>query len=404
MADKGPEIAGSESGEFKEKFREAYQDKEIDEKEKREFKALSQRLRSLAKNSPEAREAVLEAVRSVAEENGISNYEVVSMIWDYGKERDWFLVNLKATPEFLQNAEQGLVKLEEMWEKLKGLDTSDPNFEQAGEELLRLCYDLNNALEKLSDSQIESIVSSKSGFKRIAELYFAIYEKLEAPRGLAHAMNIIAIRAPELIEGQVIESRLIERASGIMGKTLGQRSLFFDLARSGPMGTGEDAGKPYMHYAWYSKMNKDIQSGVFGDNIPQIRSNEIMELYNSGGFELCDIIVMASKSKNPKILEAFEQSQIIERMFLFATFPSPRNGHVSLSAHMMAGLASIAENNPDLLNNLLDKRNPELGQTFKEFIRANSIEGGMPFITVTDPKRGPEYSASVKRLRRIYIK
>ncbi len=319
-------------------------------------------------------------------------------------------------PELLKEALLDITNIEKTWSVLKQLTREERKTHPASKELQDQYFYLFEKFEKLSDAQIRTFITEQKGFQRISDLYFNMYQaevdkSNSVPGHLMNVQAVLAKRAPDLVVQQAISGRFFEQSSEIIDDTLGQRELFFTLAKDGPIGTeGYGKGKPYMHYVWYAKISQDLEDGtvkvspkILQEAKPAtVDGKKLFYLYKQGGFDLARTVASLGSiaEKNTNITEKIGKNHVLQKMFLYATHPSPGNGHVSLSAQMVESLADLAEKNPKIFAAFIDVRDPLLGQTPREFFVANSEEKteDMPFMQFTDAKRSSEYREACKRL------
>lgn len=312
----------------------------------------------------------------------------------------------------LSEVQGQLTDIEKLWDEIKDLNPEKRNALPNEQKLNEQLDILRDKLGKLSDAEVATFLTEQKGFQRLSDLYFSTYhaelsKDTRLPKLMAEAIQTITAKEPELAALHATEGSFFKQTSDMINATLGQRAIFFAMAKNGAVGKeGYEKGKPYMNYAWYAKMSEDLKKGSVEvpsqilQNQRSIEDKTHMHIYHQGGFELArSIAEMASVANNPIAMEKLEKSRVLERMFLYATHPSPVNGHVSLSAQMLESLSKIAEKNPRAFDYFVDIKDPVLGQTPREFFVANSVEKeDMPFMKLTDRKRSNEYQSSCKRL------
>ena len=315
------------------------------------------------------------------------------------------------------NINDELNELERLWKVIENLTPEEIKSHENAElitEKFGVCW--HEKFDSLTDNQINEFITRQNGFERISDLYFSMYRS-RYPKNtiwmdyLMKSLAILAKRAPELAAQQAANGKFLENAAGALDEMLVQRDLFFSMARNGPIGTeGYAKDEPYMHYVWYAKMSDDLKNtellkkcypdGVQQKEAPVVDGKSQLYIYNRGGLDFAEAIAsIGSVEGNPAVADRLDELKVLQRLFLYATHPSPINGHVSLSAKMLEALADISEKNPQMFDDFIDVEEHMLGQTPREFFQANAGEfEDMPFLKITDPKRRNEYQRACRRL------
>lgn len=311
---------------------------------------------------------------------------------------------------------------ERLLRELNGLERGTPRYT----ETLRALGDSGRALaDALSspattNAELEAFIRG-GGIGRIMDVYFPAYRDHRSAAGgglrpFADALEALVQRVPDAAAGPLAEGRFGERFREMIDGAMGQRGLFFHMARTGP--PIEDGGveHPYFHRTHHGMMGRDSNNPalfpelaggrILADAPSPINGRMQMDLYQNGGFELSRIVAMMSARRGADAFQDnIRDSGVLESMFRFGTHPSPINAHVSLSAFMMRDLATVMEADPAIVNNFIDRRDGLLFQTPREFIRDNNFDT-MPFMALTDPKQSGLYrdafrgmAAALERVR-----
>ncbi len=375
---------------------------------------VAQNIRSFAGPRPgedseahQARQkALMAAIETIAAREGVSADGIIGLIWPIGDGAEWFRANLRERdPQMVEQTHRDLTDIETAWNGLQSLPPSDrqnrPEYKTMGEKI----FQMSARLDRCSVSELQELMTTHQFFRRLSSLHRNVYGHAQDihARELMRSIRTLAVRMPTLSAREAVAHNFIQQNATILQGALGRRTLFFAMARNGP----RIGNQTYMNHTSYNSMANDLANGTvripegtnYRRNDPVAGGEELMYLYNGGGFQIAEILSSLVRQNNPQLTEQIRKSQILVRLFELATYPSPYDGHVTLSAQAIILLADIADVNPGLLNDFIDTRDPVLGQTPRQFFAANALDSGpIPFDELTADKRSTTYRYACQKL------